>query len=95
MIVSQAPLSSAFARSLDPNNELKQPLIQLVAAAADAGYLNAWMQTEDASKGRNRPEPILPQLIGSRSQEPLEVDQDRLDELDRIFAAPRTEVIRD
>lgn len=55
MICEQAPSGSALARS---HREGWTDLALLLAAVIDEQRLANWLQTEDATKGRNRPDPI-------------------------------------
>ena len=58
MIVRQSSRDSALVRSIMGEQHPWGITEQLMAAAVDLLRVANWMNTEDGSKGRNRPEPI-------------------------------------
>lgn len=90
MIVSNLPATSALARSINEDAELTTPAVQLLAHVADMTALNVWMKTEDASRGRNRPKPVIAALVESRQKSlPAVSEPIDFDELRELFSRPR------
>lgn len=58
VVARQSPATSALARALEPEQSSWTLNEQLLALVADYLAWLQWAQTEDGSKGRNRPKPI-------------------------------------
>lgn len=57
-VVRWSPQSSALQRAIGGEDSPWDLLCLLMAEAVDSMHIANWLQTEDGSKGRNRPEPI-------------------------------------
>ena len=69
-------MAAIYAKGLKENARIKMKLAgvkvtledMLLASIADHTKLLTWMQTEDARKGKNRPNTILPRLLGEEER---------------------------